>query len=107
MIRKPEEEEDIRGTDEEGGDSQLSPRPTLTVGNSPIKFGSSLNFSFLGFRPGILVYVYSDGRGVNTTKSDESGSGYGYFVGNDSPGSHVLEANDGLGHKATASFTVR
>ena len=107
MTRKPEKEEDPRRTDEREGDLQLSPRPTLAVGNSPIKFGSSLNFSFSGFRPNIPVYVYSDGKGVNTTKSDESGSGYGYFVGNDSLGSHVLEANDGLGHKATASFIIQ
>lgn len=81
-------------------------QPTLTVNNTPIRFKRPLEFSFSGFQPKEPVYVYCDGKGVNTSWADGQGSGSAYFVGNDKPGDHVLEARDSFGKSAKATFAV-
>ena len=81
-------------------------KPTLTIDNSPIRHRGVLSFHFSGFPPNTYVYVYSDGKGVNTVMSDKLGKGPSIFTGIDLPGDHVLEARDNFNHKATALFVV-
>jgi len=105
VTKKTKESTNLAGRRNEDPQLPLK-QPTLTVSSAPIKYKCPLNFSFSGFQPKAPVYVYSDGKGVNTSTANEQGSGSTYFIGNDPPGTHVLEARDGFGHKAQASFGV-
>ena len=81
-------------------------KPILTIDNSPIRYKDVLSFHFSSFSPNTYVFVYSDGKGVNTVMSDKLGKGSSNFTGIDLPDDHVLEARDNFNHRATAPFVV-
>jgi archaellum component FlaG (FlaF/FlaG flagellin family) len=83
------------------------PSPALSVTNSPIRSGTSLNYSFVGFQPNAQVNIWISGGGGVTKTANGSGAGSGSFVDGDPSGSYTLIAQDSYGHQATAPFEIQ
>ena len=83
------------------------PTPRISVTNSPVLRGSSVQFNFSGFYPNETVYVLVQGTAVQTEiVANAQGTGSGSMVVDIPAGTYTISAAQVAGDHATTTFEV-